>query len=224
MELKLPIAWVFLGLFVALSIVQIIFCFFEKENLRKITKPFCVLFLGIFACLACPDRPFIYIGAFLGCLGDAFLIRNKETKFFIPGSLLFMAGHVFYFLELAQCLSFEIKWYWYLVVPISLALTMLLLYPITGKMFGRIALIGNVYMPMLLLGALLGVMLATDNPVKWPGFMYTMGYVFFLVSDCALTIATFKKDYKRRDFYIMLTYLVAEFLIVFALVGANVIA
>ena len=100
---------------------------------------------------------------------------------------------------------------------------MFALYPITKKSFGKIALIGNFYMPMLLILSFMGVIKASTSDVHWPGILFCVGYVFFLISDVSLTIVTFKKDYKRRDFYIMLTYLIAEFLIVFALVGANVL-
>lgn len=217
-------AWVFLGAFALTSVLQLIFCFIENETLRKITKPFCVLLLAIFACIAVPTKPLIYIGAFLGCLGDAFLIRNKQKPFFIIGSILFISGHICFLIELTFALSYTVEWYWYLIVVGFLFILMLALYPITRKDFGKIALIGNVYIPTLLIGALLGVLLARDVPAIWPGILFTAGYIFYLISDTSLIVATFKKDYKRRDFYIMLTYLIGEFLIVFALVGAYTIA
>jgi uncharacterized membrane protein YhhN len=219
-----PLAWVFLGLFVAISVVHLIFCFRENEKLRKISKVFCLLFLAIFAALAAPTHPFIFMGALLGCVGDAFLIRNKDKLFFVIGSLFFISGHICYAAQLITSLSFNIAWYWYLIIGGGLLILMFAMYPITGKSFGRIALIGNVYMPLLLLLAFLGVVLAMDHHPAWPGVLFAFGYVFFLISDTVLTIATFKKDYKRRDFYIMLTYLIAEFLIVFGLVGAAVLA
>ena len=88
-----PIAWVFIGLFGATSLVHLFFCFTENEKVRAITKPFCLLLIAIFAAIAAPTHPFIYIGALFGAIGDAFLIKNKSPYHFVVGSICFIAGH-----------------------------------------------------------------------------------------------------------------------------------
>ena len=59
-----PLTYVFFALFVAVTIVQLVAAFLEKEMLRKITKPFCVFFLALAVVVTLPTHPHIYIGAF----------------------------------------------------------------------------------------------------------------------------------------------------------------
>jgi hypothetical protein len=53
-QLSIPV-YVFFGLFCALTIVECIFAFLEKEGPRKIIKPFCVLMLAVLAIIFQPS-------------------------------------------------------------------------------------------------------------------------------------------------------------------------
>ena len=65
---------------------------------------------------------------------------------------------------------------------------------------------------------LVSVLLTIFNPIIFNSFIYIIiGYFLFILSDTLLVNSTFIKDFKKRDFYIMATYLCAEFLIVFGL-------
>lgn len=79
-----------------------------------------------------------------------------------------------------------------------------------------IALIGSLYLGVLIFVSVISLV----GTVKGNMFMLfsLVGGLSFLVSDLLLTQATFLKDYKRRDFYIMLTYLLGQALIVIGLV------
>lgn len=215
-------SYVFFGLFALCSLVHLIFCFLEKEKARKITKTFCVTLLGIAAILYKPDAPLIYVGAFLGVIGDIFLIFKKNIKSFFFGTLFFISGHVLY---LAQGIllinpNSTLHWSVYLVVGLILLLLIFGLYPITGKKLGPVALLGNFYMPFLLVLLSLGIYLAVVNKNYVPGLLFTFGYFSFFISDSTLIYTSFFKDIKRRDFYIMLFYLAAQALIVAGLLLA----
>ncbi|MCI7212824.1 MAG: hypothetical protein MR467_01565, partial [Bacillales bacterium] len=62
--------YVFIGLFLLISIIHLVFCFKEMEKWRKITKPFCVIILAIAIAFASPTQYLIYIGLLFGVIGD----------------------------------------------------------------------------------------------------------------------------------------------------------
>jgi hypothetical protein len=43
-------------------ITNLVSAFLEKETVRKISKPFCLLFLGIAVAFAIPNHPMVYLG------------------------------------------------------------------------------------------------------------------------------------------------------------------
>ena len=57
-----PVAATFFVLFLAISALELVFCFREMERPRKITKPFCVLLLALAFLFARPEGYLVYIG------------------------------------------------------------------------------------------------------------------------------------------------------------------
>jgi hypothetical protein len=53
-------------------------------------------------------------------------------------------------------------------------------------------------------------------PLMWYGII---GLVLFIISDTFLTYTMFIKDVKRRDFYIMFTYLAAQVLFLVGIIS-----
>lgn len=210
--MKIP-GIIFLSLFGIISVVHLVFCFLESEKYRKITKPFCVLFLGIAAAFLLPNYPLVYIGAFLGVVGDIFLIKKEKFVLFAIGAVFFTAGHICYFTQMVKLLPYVVPWYSYLILAFVLAGFTFGLYPITKKTFGTKALCGNFYMPFLVVMLALSIAFTVSNRTTY-GIPIICGYVCFLFSDGFLIYTTFIKDIKRRDFYIMASYLFAESLIV----------
>jgi len=86
-------AIIFFSLFVIISLVELFLAFNEYEKWRMIIKPFSLFFLALSALFALPTPPLIYIGAFLGMIGDIFLIFVRKKKLFILGTLSFLFGH-----------------------------------------------------------------------------------------------------------------------------------
>ena len=215
-------SYVFFGLFALCSFIHLIFCFLEKEKARKISKIFCVTLLAIAAILYKPNAPLIYVGAFLGVIGDIFLIFKKNIKSFFVGTIFFIGGHVLYLTQAILLINPNSALHWsvYLVVGLILLLLTFGLYPITGKKLGPTALIGNFYMPFLLVLLSLGIYLSVVNNNYLPGLLFACGYLSFFISDSTLIYTSFFKDIKRRDFYIMLFYLIAQALIITGLLLA----
>lgn len=208
---------VFISLFVVCSLIHLYFCFTENENFRKITKVPCMVLLGLAVVFFNPKFWLIYLGAFLGALGDLALLRKKEKLFFGIGTIAFLAGHVTYFISMINIfknIGHPVPWYG---IVVSFAILIILvpgLYPLTHRIAGKMTLMGNFYMPFLLLLGITGVVLSRYINPGWPAIFVLIGYLFFVVSDSILIATNFKFEIKRKDFYIMITYLFGEAFII----------
>lgn len=102
--------------FVVLSIIHLYFCYFEKKSMRKITKPFLMLFLLIGSMFYIKIAPYIVFAIIFALLGDIFLIWNKNNKFFILGAISFSISHIINFINIKRFLPFTFKFFYYLII------------------------------------------------------------------------------------------------------------
>ncbi len=210
-------AIIFFSLFVIISLVELFLAFNEYEKWRMIIKPFSLFFLALSALFALPTHPLIYIGAFLGMIGDIFLIFVRKKKLFILGTLSFLFGHFCYISEILFVMlpKGSISWWFYVVIPFLMLLIILGAYPFSKKITNDryLSLLGNTYLSVLVLVTLISVMASFKG---FANFMILgiIGGISFLASDLILIQATFIKDFKRRDYYIMLFYLLGQAFIV----------
>lgn len=210
-------ALIFFSLFVLISLVELFLAFNEIEKWRMIIKPFSLFFLALSALFALPTHPLIYIGAFLGMIGDIFLLYVRKKKLFILGTLSFLFGHFCYIGEILFVMlpKGSISWWFYVVIPFLMLLIILGAYPFSKKITNDryLSLLGNTYLSVLVLVTLISVMASFKG---FANFMILgiIGGISFLASDLILIQATFIKDFKRRDYYIMLFYLLGQAFIV----------
>lgn len=209
-------------LFGASSLLNILAGFFEKEKLRRISKPFCLVFLGIAASIASPSHFLIYLGCFLGAIGDFFLLYKRNRKCLVVGLSSFLLGHFCYIAETIVALSTGgyLEWWSYLVMAAFYILSCLLVAaPIYGltKHSKLFTISGTFYCATLLsliASAALGLFF---YGAEWYIFA-VFGGISFFASDLILTSTIFRHDFPRRDFYIMLTYLLGEAGIVYGMI------
>lgn len=206
---------VLFGVFILASFVHLIFCFLENEKMRRITKPICLASLGIAAILYAPTNPFVYIGAFVCMVADIFLLFKDDMKFFLIGTGIFFIGHVFYMIAITNAFPFQMAWYYYLgafAIPLTM---MFILFPLTER-FGFASLVGNAYMTFLCFMIAFGIIYIVNMPdFMLPGILYLVGYILFFASDTLIIVFKFKRyPVRRSHFYIMITYLAAQALIV----------
>lgn len=217
-------SYIFFGLFILSSIIHLVFCFKENEKLRAITKPIPLFFLTLAALVTVPNHPLIYLGALLGMGGDILLVKNKDQRFFISGALLFLVGHFLYISEILFIIlkATPLPPLFYILVPLALIIIVIAALPLTKKLVKNtaIAIVGPLYMAFLVLVTAISLVAVLKGHTLM--VLALIGGVFFFVSDLILTQATFKKDFKRRDFYIMLTYLLGQILIVCGLVFVTI--
>ena len=207
-------AYIFLGLFAVASIIQLIFAFIENQRLRRKEKFLCLLMLGLAAVFAFPNEPLIYVGAFLGMIGDILVLRSKTFKI---GTLAFLLGHLCYIFEaLWRIVGFENLLWWHPVVIvcsfIAIFIAMALICKFRTKhtnldVFGQ-----SIYFSVQV--AYLPIFIIAMSIVGSYMYLSLIGACLFIISDAILVQNHFGKKWKRYDFYIMLTYLLAELLII----------
>ena len=206
--------FIFLGLFIVASILQLSFAFIENQKLRRKEKVLCMMMLGIAAIFAFPKQPLIYIGAFLAMIGDWCVLRKKT---FNAGVVAFFLSHLAYIFECVFMIIGEaqIRWFHHIIFILSYIVVALAMFIACKKAKNHTTLnkiaqslyfaILAVYIPVFTL-AMLNV----------GSYMYLclIGSIVFIISDSILVLNHFGAKFKRYDFYIMLTYLIAEFLII----------
>ncbi|MCH3908925.1 MAG: lysoplasmalogenase [Bacilli bacterium] len=219
----------FFALFIVVSILQLSFSFMENDKMRRITKPGCLFFLFLSVVVAFPSYPLIYVGLLFGLFGDTFLLSKNNKTFLSLGIVSFFINHVLF---IAQALTliyssgaldaYPMAWLYFLIY--SLALPLILIYPIymftrKSKFFTAFGIFYAAVLFTELTVSILGTCLGLSHWLS----LGIIGGALFIASDAILTRTIFIKDIKRRDFYIMLTYLAAQALIVsgfvFTIVG-----
>ena len=213
--MKFPIpAYIFLGLFVVASVIQLIFAFTENQKFRRREKFACLLCLGLAAVFAFPNEPLIYVGAFLGMIGDILVLRKKT--FFI-GSVSFLLGHLCYIFEtLWRIVGFEnIKaWQPFVIAGtfVAVFVTMALICKFKTKHSKIDVVAQSIYFAVQIsyIPVFIFAVISVGNTM-WLAFS---GALLFITSDAILVNTHFGRKFKRYDFYIMLTYLLAEVLII----------
>lgn len=212
---------VLLSIFGAVCLLHLFFCFFELEVLRKISKPICLALLFFFVLSIKSDAVLVLLGIAFGCLGDIFLIWKRKKSCLISGVFSFMLGHFFYGAQLLLLFNLPYNYYYAGIIGACFVFIIILvfaLYPKTKYLAHKSAYAGNAYFATLLILLIMSIVYASLHFNGGISLMVVFGYSLFIVSDSILTLTTYVKDVKRRDFYIMATYLPAELLISFGLV------
>ena len=203
----------FLVLFVFSTLGELVCCFMEWETPRKAIKPFCVAFLAVSFLFARPDLYLVGIGLILGTVGDLLLVFKHKVWTFVVGAFSFLLNHVCFILAYIFLLPSR---------PIGLWISMAVLVVVVflSGFFALRKVIktpplragGVLYFAAILCDLLLAIFALglTQNPAFISSIV---GMVFFVGSDVYLTKTLFVRDDRRRDFYIMLTYLLAQGLV-----------
>ena len=212
--------WIFLALFAGVSVSHLVFSYKENKKLRRITKPFCLLFLGAAMAAIRPDAYLIYIGAWLGCAGDTLLIK-KSKKFLLLGATSFFLGHLCYIAHTILFLQAAggFPWWGILVtVGVGLGIALIGFFPLRDFVTKNFVLGAGMALYVSALLLVFGMSIVAMTFGYWRFYAVTaVGAVLFIGSDTLLSFTIFRHDIKRKDFYIMISYLLAELGVLFGL-------
>lgn len=214
---KIPVAsFVLFAISLAFSLAHLVFCFREEEVGRRISKPFCTLFLFFALVTAIPNSPLPYIGLFFGFLGDLLLLARNHTKPLVAGTLCFLANHIINIV--AYCLLAKPHFASYIIITTAILVLMVLGFKKARKILKRnsLAFVAVTYFGVLLAEFAFCLACVISGYWKWL-FLCLIGAFLFLVSDIILSYTSIKKTAKRPHFWIMITYLPAQILIVLGL-------
>ncbi len=203
----MPLYWTIFTLF---SLGHLCTCFLEWETPRKITKVMVVPLLIFGLTLTKTWNPFVLAGLVFGWLGDILLIWPDRKKCFLIGAFFFLLGHFSYICASLQLflsgntlrdIPAHIWLLWMIAAVTLMTIAIRKLY----KHIGIFACVGAGYFSVVL-AALLLSLLARQ-------YLLASAFLVFLVSDSTLSVCQFAKHMKRENFYIMLTYILAQTLI-----------
>ena len=213
---KIPLAGlILLGLTLVVFVVELILAFLEKEKYRRIVKPFCMGLLCAALIVILPTHPLVYIGTFLGLVGDVFVILPKPKQAFIIGTFSFFLGHICYSIEtIAFIIGNNLK-------PINIVVFVLTFLVVGIALYFLVFRKTEKTMPTKLGGPLYYSCLTTTLPIMITAtvigspymFFAIIGSSFFLISDILIYWWRIMPKIKRYDFFIMGTYLIAQFFI-----------
>ena len=211
---------VFVILLVIVSSAHLYASWANDNKLRAVTKPFILVCIGLWYLFrtGSPDR-LVVAAVFFGWLGDILLIP-RGTKWFSMGGISFMLGHVFYIAAFAARTDFSnIRWF-------NVFFAFVVYFFVAVRLMGSIKkdMSPRLYYPMLTYLAVNGTMnifalMYLMSGLRPEALIVYVGAILFFISDCCLFLVRFRRPpvMKHRHFSVMLTYILAEFLIVYGL-------
>ena len=192
--------------------------FFEQEDIASFIKPILVpVLLYSFYASVKEKGNYKIIGALVfSTMGDILLIFEGRP-FFILGLLSFLLAHVLYVLIFRSWLG-TLKLDFYTVVCSLFILSyyfffMKFLWSHLGAM--RIPVLAYAFVISGMLWMALQL-LRGPSSFRWH---IVLGALFFVVSDSLLSIQLFYSSFELAHFYVMLTYLLAQFLLVYGILN-----
>jgi uncharacterized membrane protein YhhN len=216
---------IFFKIYIVFSIVYLIVLFRGNENLDLFLKPALIPLLGfgVYFHRKFPSRKILLIGLLFSWIGDVILLFADIAEiYFILGLVCFLIAHLSYCVLFNKQISGEIKFNRFLFAFGSLL--------IAGYLIGMVSFLmpklGDLKVPVIVYAAVISTMVlfAFNGYLIWkkPGALYVfLGAAVFVLSDSILAINKFYTPIERSSFFIMLTYLVAQYLIVMGIIKLN---
>lgn len=189
---------------------------------RRVTKVLLMPLLCAVYCFAAPRIGLLVVAALLfGWLGDVFLLCSRSRLLMLCGMCAFALGHVFY---IGSMLFAHPAPHVVILIPVALcALWMTFVFkkllPCAPKSLRKPGVVYALLLSWTGLTALY-LLLTTQHTGYLIAFI---GGLFFMLSDTILTGQEYRRETKHGNFYVMLTYIIAQSLLIlgFVLTGGN---
>ena len=202
--------WLFLPVFFFILCLNVYSVAYRSVNLNYVTKPLLLVSLIIYY-LVSPGTPVISVMLALlaGLAGDIFLMLPDSNKYFIPGLLSFLIGHLFFIFSFVRISAEagETGIWFYMLSAIFLAFGIFInvkLIPRAGKL-GIFIILYVLTITSMGISSLLSLKLATNASFLLP----IIGALLFILSDTLLSFAKFRVI-KDKSGMVMFTYGLAQ--------------
>jgi len=215
----------FFKIYIAFSIVYLLVLLLGYENLDLFLKPALIPLLGfgVYFCRKFPIKNAVLTALLFCWIGDIVLLFADIAEiYFILALVSFLFSHIIY------CVIFNnqikrLKERNTVVFAIGSFLTALYLIGMLCVLFPAL---GDLKIPVIIYATVICTMLifAFNGFLVWenPGNKYVFfGALIFVISDSILAINKFHSPIEKSSFFIMLTYLVAQYLIVVGILKLN---
>ena len=215
----------YLSVYIGFSIFYLLITAFNQEDIARILKPFLlpILVIAVASSAHFGTKKILITALTFSWIGDVILLfADKGEIFFILGLVAFLVSHVFYIILFSkQTISKTISNKLSFVAGIGL----ILLY-----FFGMITTLGpklgSLTIPVVIYAVVISTMLfyALKGSFQWNTIPYQsvlIGAVFFISSDSILAFNKFDQTIPYASFLIMITYLAAQFCIVWGILKLN---
>lgn len=215
----------FFKIYIAFSILYLIVLFTGHENLDLYLKPALVPLLGfgVYFHRKFPSKNILLSALLFSWIGDVILLFADIAEiYFILGLLAFLIAHLSYCVLFNKQIIGEIQ-----INKILFAIgSLLIAFYLTAMILVLIPRLGELKIPVIIYAAVISTMLlfAFNGYLIWkkPGALYIfLGAVAFVASDSILAFDKFYAPIQKSSFFIMLTYLVAQYLIVVGIIKLN---
>ena len=206
MNKKIPLL-----LFIIVCILDLVGVCFEKNTIIFIAKPLLMitLFWYYFVNAKTLNKLFV-TGLFFSFLGDVLLLGSGEL-YFIFGLLSFLIAHVFYIIMVVKLLK-NIKLSQVLLASIPYLVIFIVLLTILYSGLDEMKIPVIVYAITISVLGMSSLILFLQNKSKI-NLVLVFGVLIFIMSDSVLALNMF---YYKQSYYpllIMITYVIAQFLI-----------
>lgn len=214
----------FLKIYLVVSIVYLIILFSGYEYLDLYLKPALIPLLGfaVYAYKRFPARNTILTALAFSWIGDVILLFADIAEiYFILGLVSFLISHIVYCTLFNKQHPVQVKNN--AVFRVGCAVIVVYL---VGMLSVLLPSLGDLKIPVIVYAFVISTMLlfAFNGFLTWlkPGNRYIfMGAIVFVISDSILAIDKFHSPIEKSAFIIMLTYLVAQYLIVVGILKLN---
>ena len=193
-----------------------------KKWLRRPTKVMLMPLLALsYAFLAQSVNPLILVALLFSCIGDTLLLFPDKGKFFKLGISAFGVCHLMYIIFFLTHIAGATP-LWLIIAAIVLyaAAIGLMLYALSPRLPQDMLFPYAAYIVIIALMSLSALMYASAEGAA--SKLVFAGSIFFLISDSFLSFTTFKKSFRAATLTVMATYILAQSLIVFGIVGGGV--
>lgn len=211
--------------YLAVSFIYLLIILLGHENIAWFIKPFLIpfLLLGVYFYSDFPSKKYLLIALTFSWIGDIVLLfADRDEMYFIVGLIAFLLSHIAYILlfnkqmKLKNTKNKAIFWMGVTAIIMYLVVMIAVLLPSLGDLTMPVFVYALVISTMLLF-AFKGFLLWHAS-AKW---YILIGAIIFVSSDSILAFNKFYQPVVLSSFLIMITYLVAQYIIVLGILKLN---
>ncbi|MDQ1165213.1 lysoplasmalogenase [Flavobacterium sp. SORGH_AS_0622] len=215
----------FYKIYLAFSILYLIILVSGYERFDLFLKPILIPIIGfgVYFFRKFPTKNTLLSALVFSWIGDVILLFTDLGEiYFILGLVSFLTAHIIYCILFNQLNKIRKKQNRSVFIFGSILIALYLI----GMVSFLMPFLGDLKIPVTIYASIISIMLlfAFNGFLVWekPGnLLVFLGAFFFIISDSILAINKFYAPIPKSSFFIMLTYLLAQYLIVIGILKLN---